>query len=780
MYHAAIDSEPFVLRPCRPCVQSSPHPVFRVALMASSSNSTINNIAAEAIRTFQVTDVPVRLDPRLCAVDPYNRDGTLISGKQVHELLWKILKAGFSFLKCVIGFVVDLPSNRLPAVLKHNNLITRGDDLLPDVPEVEIPKFTVLHTNHFVMIHRCFVYKTQTTEKVRKLGITTPDGRLSLALLEGVDKEFHDYLVAGHRAIRLRAELLENPSLVKAIINGFNHDVSMGDTEMQLMLTIRSMVHEGDGCKNGALKNKDIEDLQLRFPHYHHHIEPFAKFVYGFGAPDTPFVDNLDIYYSEYVQAEAVKSEAVFWQALCEFPFEFGWAVIAFAKDNYAVDKIQFGLCKGVPVTKLKKAQKEVGKLRDLHNFLKQWREETPGLSAMSEKGKARVLGQLDILSSRVLLHGHIIISSPANSTEELDLKKMAHVSLVCKYNLLAETKKENGQVDEKEFPDLSSLVVKPKAKPSETGKSESYRPEYANTGELVNKMELYQGRGYKVSHEVMTDRVVSYMHGAQKLRLQERTSGRITAVTESCITIDFQRIGIVVWSWHDFPSENVIVTKGKDIDKNVFLPTSFYPITSTPAYKTMMLKAGLIWAMRDMHERLQKCQNHTYPEGAKDAGGVPLRFKLKPKKGIFAGGIVAKGRPLVLLPMTTSVTVVKAAEAHFLKTSIQVEPDSVLALGSVWQDPLEATSLKPGIVEYFWHVRRSDQETECNMALSSSTVAFGGRVSMSNEALFTCTAGMDINFPIMISTKNIKVDEELVCFYKETGLRPVKKARIS
>lgn len=112
------------------------------------------------------------------------------------------------------------------------------------------------------------------------------------------------------------------------------------------------------GARTELSKIKDIEDLQLRFPHYHHHIEPFAKFVYGFRAPDTPFVDNLDIYYSEYVQAEAVKSEAVFWQTLCEFPFEFGWAVIAFAKDNYAVDKIQAGLCKGVPVTKLKKKRK--------------------------------------------------------------------------------------------------------------------------------------------------------------------------------------------------------------------------------------------------------------------------------------------------------------------------------------------------------------------------------------------------------------------------------------
>ena len=129
--------------------------------MASSQKKKMNAVAADAIKQFSVTDVPIRLDPRLCAVDPLNRDGTLISGKQVHELLFKILKVGFSLLmKVCIRIVVDISPKRLDEVLKHNTSMTSGDPLLPDIIQQEPPIFTVLHTNHFTIIHRCFHFRT--------------------------------------------------------------------------------------------------------------------------------------------------------------------------------------------------------------------------------------------------------------------------------------------------------------------------------------------------------------------------------------------------------------------------------------------------------------------------------------------------------------------------------------------------------------------------------------------------------------------------------------------
>ena len=90
---------------------------------------------------------------------------------------------------------------------------------------------------------------------------------------------------------------------------------------------------------------------------------------------------------------------------------------------------------------------------------------------------------------------------------------------------------------------------------------------------------------------------------------------------------------------------------------------------------------------------------------------------------------------------MTTFIRVVKREQPFFLNTDIKVGDDSILALGAVWQDPAQATAEKPGIVEYFWHVRRSDQVDAWNMQLSYVSFAPGSRVSMANERNYAQSA---------------------------------------
>ena len=410
--------------------------------MSSSSKDPLNAISDEAIRKFQVTDVPIRLDPRLCAIDPYNRDETLMSGKKVHELLWKIMRSGFSLFKVSVGFVVDLPAYRLEAVRTHNKAISSGDPLLADIPDEEVPVFTVIHTNHFVQIHRCFVFQTPTIAKNQELGITTPDGRLSLHLLAQRSPAFHDYLEAGHRAIRLRAEILQHPALVKSIITSCNHDLAMGETEMQLMVVIRALLHPKDGPSKEAkdvLDDSSLEDLNIRFPHLRHHIKPFVSFVAQFGTQSTGFIEDLDVYYTEHVQALGATSDATFWDQLSAFPPEFGWAAIAFAKDHFSWDKISGGICKGVPLNRLKILMKDRQKMRDLHGFLMSWRQQAGRFDTLSTKARSRVLAQLDMLSSRVTLHGKERMPSPGNAAEEIEISTLAHVAKVCDYFLQSE-----------------------------------------------------------------------------------------------------------------------------------------------------------------------------------------------------------------------------------------------------------------------------------------------------------------------------------------------------
>ena len=146
----------------------------------------------------------------------------------MHALLYSIIRSGFSERKAQTGIVVDMMHARRADVVAHNARIVEGDPLLPQGSEV-VPLFTVLHTNHFVMIGRCLN---------QELGIATPDGRLSLDLLKTIDKAFYDYLMEGHRVVRLKPGLQDHPEIVRAIISSCNHDLGMGETEAQLFVCL--------------------------------------------------------------------------------------------------------------------------------------------------------------------------------------------------------------------------------------------------------------------------------------------------------------------------------------------------------------------------------------------------------------------------------------------------------------------------------------------------------------------------------------------------------------
>lgn len=163
--------------------------------------------AGEAIRLFRIGDEAVRVDPRNCLIDPRNRDGTLMNSKRVHSLLADILASGWTHMKSQTGIVVDIPPARMDEVLAHNKKVTEGDNLLPDVSPRDQALYTVLHTNHYVMIARCFYYQTDTTEDVRKLGVTNTEGKLCLNMLHVVDPPFAAHIRAGLGMVRLGGSL---------------------------------------------------------------------------------------------------------------------------------------------------------------------------------------------------------------------------------------------------------------------------------------------------------------------------------------------------------------------------------------------------------------------------------------------------------------------------------------------------------------------------------------------------------------------------------------------
>jgi hypothetical protein len=85
----------------------------------------LNKIAEEAIARFRVCEGTIRVDPRACAIDPSNRQSTLMSGKRVHALINSIVRAGFSEAKAGHSVVVDVDTKRLPEILEHNKKLRK-------------------------------------------------------------------------------------------------------------------------------------------------------------------------------------------------------------------------------------------------------------------------------------------------------------------------------------------------------------------------------------------------------------------------------------------------------------------------------------------------------------------------------------------------------------------------------------------------------------------------------------------------------------------------------
>ena len=198
-----------------------------------------------------------RVSPRHLLVDPLNRKKGWLNSTRVHELLFKVLSGGFSLLKNQVGISIDIPSGHLQDVVDHNTNMTKGDERFPASCTSDTPLYSVIHTNHFVMSCRCFLYRTKTIEPVQKLGVCDKDGRLSMAELEKVNKKMYDYSVGGVRVIRFSSDIRDHPALIEAICSSCNLDNTLGETEGELLSHAATLVWQGVG-ENGVPSEKHL------------------------------------------------------------------------------------------------------------------------------------------------------------------------------------------------------------------------------------------------------------------------------------------------------------------------------------------------------------------------------------------------------------------------------------------------------------------------------------------------------------------------------------------
>ena len=131
--------------------------------------------------------------------------------------------------------------------------------------------------------------------------------------------------------------------------------------------------------------------------------------------------------------------------------------------------------------------------------FLISWRTKAAAqIDEISEKVRARVLGRLDVLSSRVTLNDKIRILSPQDNKQELELTTLQHVQQVVEYDLVWGRRKlcvDKEKRHELQLSDLNQL--KPDAKRQQAIAKTSYKLAYDVSGELTNKKH-FSSRAYK------------------------------------------------------------------------------------------------------------------------------------------------------------------------------------------------------------------------------------------------------------------------------------------
>ena len=612
-----------------------------------------------------------------------------------------------------------------------------------------------------------------------------------MELLKAAAPDFHAYLSEGHRVVRLRAGIQAHPTLVRAIIASANHDVGVGETEAQVLIAAAGAVATSARASNPPFEPLEVlksvvEDLKVRFPHMPHHCESMASFVSKFAqSDDAPFVKDLALFHSEHVDWNS-KTEARFWEVLASLPADYGWAVVAFAKDNWASDKVEGGICKGVSMGVLGGMRSKPLVLRSLHDTLAAWRiSRAPWLASLPDKVGARVRAKLDIVASRVSLRPSTQTPHPQNIKVLLTASSLGHATMIADVELAVACGARNtgGVAPPPPFldlPCLDALKSDEKNKKAATGptKREAFRPDYDASGELVNRRSAFESRGYKVGTKVAALCEVKGFEGDKEVVVSKNSIGTVIAVDDSRITVKLHKAGVVMWKWESFPVEGVAVQEtSKEAGDVVNLSNpEAWSLTATTGHDVALTKARMICAIQALRVHLGKSPKVVSAYGPEGRGDVvPLRVQMRPRKGVFATAPIESALPLALLPETTNFTLVEMDDRVFLKTKVLVN-NKVLVLGSVFVDPVTSKDGK-GVVVHFWLVRRAEEKGQCNMEIVDSTVFTGTGCTWPRGTLTTLPMG-DTVVPLMMSTKKVKAGEELVCYYKEQQ-PALKKVRV-
>ena len=662
--------------------------------------------------------------------------------------------------------------------MEHNKKIVQGDSLLPPLAEGETPFFSVLHTNHFTMICRCFIYRWTTTKEVRELGVTDADGRLSLTRLHDVDPAFARYITEGHRATRLKSSIIEAPSLMKTIVAAHNHDVGMGETEGQLLAAAQDAVRE----KRGGVAQR-AKVLEVAFPNLSHYCEPILQFAEVFSGGAAPFLNDLVFFHSEHIMGLGIRALPAFWSGLACIPVKCGWAAVAIAKLNWSADKARGGISCAVPLKRLMSLQKQKGiLLEEMHQVLMAFRKEHgDNLENIPQKAKARVLGRLDVLAGQIVVEECAQcawrpgVSSSVAEPLMLKVKSLKDCVTIARYDLFHNLHKHCGGVAP-DAADLASLeeVFPDRPEAAEAPPRGPPAREFDASGNTSNERDIFAKSGFVQGSKVHTKTNISYTANTSGgvRELAKGQHGHIFATDKDSISIDFEERGLVTWRWNVFPGKSLAIKRPleKAVVENIETP-HMWPLHQTDAWQFLRAKAGMVQAIAAVAERVSLLKSYVMADNALPtlSKGVNLEVMLRPTRLVKAQTAIALEKPLLLLPLTCNIGIGPPTSNNFpsaLNTLTDAKgKEMVISLNTCFVDPQKLSEQRTPALEFFWLVRKNTILEKCNMKIIDvqAIAAFG--VKFPDEPHRSVTSGNYL-VPLMVSTMAIAEGDELVCYW--------------
>jgi len=153
------------------------------------------------------------------------------------------------------------------------------------------------------------------------------------------------------------------------------------------------------------------------------------------------------------------------------------------------------------------------------------------------------------------------------------------------------------------------------------------------------------------------------------------------------------------------------------------------------------------------------------------------VRFHVKPRRAVFANTKFAAGK-LTLIPMSTKVMCCADKDSQKLNASTKKMEVIMKPIGIDGYKFFISPMINKDFVAHFWGVQPTDIKKNVNMAIEHMDIYIQSRLTKDKHSMVDYVEPRMYTIPIMVNTKPINVNDELLYFMKKAEPEKINKKR--